>query len=261
MILSRIPPRPVGEREAEIGAHEKVLGVWEDRKLWYTYEHYTQPYHPSLTEETMTQYNVEPRAGLTEDQILMARCRSGDGAAFAEIDRRFNSDLEALVKGRLPLGIPKANAEDIVQETLLEFFCYRKKLEPATNLRPLIYRIAEHNMADYLRAQQAEQCDYRRTRRLEDACGDHTGGDDEQPSEQQGYADPKAARRRAAADAERLLREIMPRLPARWAVAVRLVWLEEYTEKDAAKLLNTTERTIQRWIREAKEELRRLASA
>jgi RNA polymerase sigma factor (sigma-70 family) len=209
----------------------------------------------------MTQYNVEPRAGLTEDQILMARCRSGDGAAFAEIDRRFRSDLEALVKGRLPLGIPKANAEDIVQDTLVDFFNYRKKLEPATNLRPLIYRIAEHNIADYIRAQQADQCDYRRTRRLEDSCGDDTGSDDEQPSEQQGCTDPMAARKKAAEEAERLLREIMPRLPARWAIAVRLVWLERYSEKDAAKLLNITERTIQRWIKEAKEELRRLASA
>ena len=209
----------------------------------------------------MTQYNVEPRPGLTEDQVLIARCRSGDAAAFVEIDRRFNSELEALVKGRLPFGIPKVNAQDIVQDTLVDFFKYRKKLEPATNLRPLIFRMAENNIVDYVRAQQAEQCDYRRTRRLEDAFGDDTGGDDERPSAKQGCTDPKAAGKKAAEDAEQLLREIMPRLPGQWAIAVQLVWLDEYTEKDAAKLLNTTERTIQRWIREAKEELRRLASA
>ena len=212
----------------------------------------------------MTQYNVESRPGLTEDQVLMARCRSGDAEAFVEIDRRFNADLEALVKGRLPLGIPKVNAQDIVQDILVEFFNYRQKLEPGTNLRPLIFRMAEHNIIDYIRAQQADQCDYRRTRRLEDIYSDEAGcdgGDDAQPSGRQGYVDPKAARKKAAEDAEQLLREIMPRLPGRWAVAVQLVWLDQYTEKEAARLLNTTERTIQRWIKEAKELLRRLATA
>jgi RNA polymerase sigma factor (sigma-70 family) len=200
-----------------------------------------------------------------DDQSLLARClQDHDESAFAEVDRRFRLDLHKVVEKSLPKAF-RADAEDIVQQTFLDLSrCQYEKLRPGTRLHNFLYRIAERNVNDFLRAQQADKRDHHRTHRLEATCrpGRDKTLDDEQNAGfeggREGYADPKASQKEAAKQAEQLLRELMPALPLHEATALDLVWLKGHTEEAAARLMSKPVSSLKWWIKSGKERLKHL---
>jgi len=205
--------------------------------------------------------DLERDDNLADDDTLMARCQQ-DESAFAEIDRRFRDDLQRVVEKSLP-KIFRADAEDIVQHTFVDLFRYQD-WHPGTRLRTLLYRIAERNVNDFLRAQQADKRDHHRTLRLDATCRSGRGKAlaDEQNAGfeggSEGYTDPKASQKEAAKQAEQLLRELMPALPLHEATALDLVWLKGHTEEAAARLMNKPVSTLKWWIKSGKERLKQL---
>jgi RNA polymerase sigma factor (sigma-70 family) len=210
--------------------------------------------------------DLEQQGNPTEDdQSLLARClQDHDESAFAEVDRRFRLYLEKVVEKSLP-KVFRSDAEDIVQQTFHDLSLYEhEELRPGTRLRPLLCRIAERNVNDYLRAQQAQKRDHHRTLRLQATCrpsrgktlADEQNAGFEEGSE--GYADPKAAQKKAAEQAAQFLHELMPTLPPHESTALDLVWLKNHTVASAAKLMKKSESTVKWWLRSGMEHLRRL---
>lgn|GEM_PF-5115632 len=143
-----------------------------------------------------------------------------------------------------------------MRRTFLKFHRNREQIDPNKPLQPLLNCIAENVITDYLREQAAEKRDYRLTCKLNQAG---PGASDEDGCQLgMGYTDPKSRWIEAAQDAKQVLAEPMETLPPNEETALRLVWLEGYTEEEAAKKMNAPVSSAKWWIRSGKERLRRL---
>jgi RNA polymerase sigma factor (sigma-70 family) len=90
-----------------------------------------------------------PVSTLTDDQ-LVARFRSGDDAAFAEIHRRFRTALTAFA--RRMLHGSGCDADDVVQDALIRAYRGLRVTDRPMALRPWLYMIVRNRALDELRA-------------------------------------------------------------------------------------------------------------
>ena len=98
-------------------------------------------------DETTSIRSVEP-----ELRKLMLACLAGSDAATAMLLTRLSSQLRSYFKGRLTrMGRASADAEDLVQETLISIYTHRDTYDPAQPLTPWAYAIAHYRLVDFLR--------------------------------------------------------------------------------------------------------------
>jgi RNA polymerase sigma-70 factor (ECF subfamily) len=142
-----------------------------------------------------------------ELRALMVRSLDGDSAAYRELLRRLNGYLRGYYVRRL--GRP-ADAEDLLQETLIAMHARRATYDPARPFTAWVYAIARHKLIDY----------YRRTRRRAEEPLDD-------PDLLFSSADTNAAE--AQIDVERLL----GRLPEKTRKLIRDVKIEGLTSAEA----------------------------
>jgi RNA polymerase sigma-70 factor (ECF subfamily) len=144
-----------------------------------------------------------------EDELrqLMVRSLAGDGAAYGELLRRLNGYLRAYYLRRL--GRP-ADAEDLLQETLIAMHARRATYDPTRPFTAWVHAIARHKLIDY----------YRRTRRRAEEPLDD-------PDLLFSSADSNAAE--AQIDVERLL----GRLPEKTRQLIRAVKIEGLSSAEA----------------------------
>jgi RNA polymerase sigma-70 factor (ECF subfamily) len=93
---------------------------------------------------------VSPEARGESDVELMRRCQADSEEAFAELIRRYQDPLVNFFRR---MGVYQ-DAEDLVQETFLRMFRYRKRYKPTASLRTFLYRLAGQVRVDYLRKQK-----------------------------------------------------------------------------------------------------------
>ena len=196
-------------------------------------------------------------AACADDQALMARYQQDfSGAAFAAIHERFEPQLRQLVARRLqgPAAAFQDQVEDLVQQTFLNFHRRRETFPRGTLLQPLLFRIAENAVKNYLAAQMAAKRDYRMTRQLS-AVMDREECEDQHD---RGCPDPRERLLRAVEDANQGLRELMEFLPAKQHTALRLK-IDGYTDEEVAEIMGTTLSTAKWWIKDGKARLRELS--
>ena len=100
----------------------------------------------------------ETTNGSSEPELrkLMLACVAGSDAATETLLTRLSNLLRSYFKGRLSrLGRTSADAEDLVQETLISIYTHRHTYDQAQPLTPWMYAIAQYRLVDYLRRTRA----------------------------------------------------------------------------------------------------------
>jgi RNA polymerase sigma-70 factor (ECF subfamily) len=100
------------------------------------------------------------RSEEAELRTLMLAGLNGDAAAHKALLTMLSVHLRAYFKGQLArLGKSPADAEDLLQETLISLHTRRHTYDPAQLLTPWVYAIARYRLIDYLRRAKASAAD------------------------------------------------------------------------------------------------------
>src|SRR6516225_6314158 len=93
-------------------------------------------------------------------QRLMLAGLDGDAAAHKALLTRLSAHLRAYFKTRFErIGTVPADAEDLVQETLIALHTRRHTYDRSQPLTPWVYAIARYRLVDYLRRSKASVMD------------------------------------------------------------------------------------------------------
>lgn len=96
------------------------------------------------------------RSNEPELRALMLAGLNGDAAAHTQLLERLSGHLRGYFKGRLArVGRGPADAEDLVQETLIALHTRRHTYDRSQLLTPWVQAIARYKLVDYLRRTRA----------------------------------------------------------------------------------------------------------
>ncbi|MFN3463500.1 MAG: sigma-70 family RNA polymerase sigma factor [Terricaulis sp.] len=102
------------------------------------------------SEETLWRMKQAPSASADKElDAQMARAISGDTGAYEVLLRDLSSRLRSFFRARLSRR--DADAEDLVQDTLLAIHQRRSSYDPSQPLAAWVYAIARYKLIDYLR--------------------------------------------------------------------------------------------------------------
>jgi RNA polymerase sigma-70 factor (ECF subfamily) len=153
-----------------------------------------------------------------ELKALMVRSLGGDGAAYAELLRRLNVYLRAYYRRRLGNA---ADAEDLLQETLIAMHTRRATYDPTRPFTAWVHAIARYKLIDH----------YRRTkRRAEDPLDDPDAL----------FSSQEAEAAEAHLDVDRLLGQ----LPKKTQALIRDTKIEGLSTAEAAARHNISESAV-----------------
>lgn len=183
---------------------------------------------------------------------LIARCRRGDQAAFADLLDRFQPRVFRLLDRMAPW--PIETVEDLVQEVFLRVHRGLPAFEGKAGLGTWIHRIAVNVGLSALRARKAEKR-ARRTLSLD------AGRDDDEglrarlePAAPGGGPAEEAARREDCAR----LRAAIQALPPLWNLVLTLRDLEGHSYEEIAEILGVPVGTVRSRLHRARLRVRRL---
>src|SRR5437588_11598701 len=101
----------------------------------------------------MTTHEVELKA-------LMLASLDGDAASHRALLNWLSRRLRAYYKGKLTrIGRGVAEAEDLVQETVLAIHLKRHTYDPAEPLTPWVHAVARYKLIDFLRRTRVSSAD------------------------------------------------------------------------------------------------------
>jgi RNA polymerase sigma factor (sigma-70 family) len=89
------------------------------------------------------------------DARLVARCREGDQAAWAELVNRFSRYVYAIIGQGF--GLKAENAEDVFQEVFTRTYQHLDRLRDDEAIRPWIAQLTRRVCIDHLRGAAREQ--------------------------------------------------------------------------------------------------------
>jgi RNA polymerase sigma-70 factor (ECF subfamily) len=170
------------------------------------------------------------------DDLLLTRFQDGDESAFDTLYDRHHDEIESYARSHL-LGPLAAQAEELCQQVWLEFCKDRQRFTPGTQVRALLYVIAQRRCRNIIRAARGPKRDIRRNVPLYESVRDEA-------------TDPAVLEDRID------LHEHLAKLPPKEAEALRLVRLEGHTAQSAADKLGITLDKVQWRIRQALRRLR-----
>jgi RNA polymerase sigma-70 factor (ECF subfamily) len=103
---------------------------------------------------------MNARSSEPELRSLMLAGLDGDAAAHKALLTRLSAHLRAYFKARLArIGMVAADAEDLVQETLIALHTHRHTYDRSQPLTPWVYAIARYRLVDYLRRSKGSAMD------------------------------------------------------------------------------------------------------
>ena len=158
------------------------------------------------------------------DGQLVTRSRQGEVAAFEQIVRRYRAPLVALAAARLG---SRADAEDVVQEALVQAFFQLHRLRDPAALLPWLRRITERQALMWLRRRREEPV-----------------------APEQLESVPQADSGESLAD------ELLQQLPLAMRRTLALTYLAGYSCAEAAQLLGVQEGTVKSRLSRARVILR-----
>ncbi|MGM9680572.1 MAG: RNA polymerase sigma factor [Eubacteriales bacterium] len=165
------------------------------------------------------------------------RFLDGDRSAFAEVQ---NCYFDGLVFFIHRMVHDLYTAEDLAIDTLTELIVYPKRYNFKTSLKTYLFAIARHKALDYLRHRNR----YTVTE-LSEAVGREE--QDEIPEEMLLHSERK-----------RIVSDAMDRLPDDQRLAVHLIYFEDLSYEDAAKVMRKNRKQIDNLLYHAKKELKNL---
>lgn len=182
----------------------------------------------------------------SDSQELLARYQTGDESAANAIFDRYASRLLALARSRLsPRLARRLDADDVVQSTYRSFFVRARQgqfaAERPGDLWRLLATITLHKLARRIKREQAAKRSPRREIQ-----------DDAQPQqviEQLADREPTPADVVTAAEE---LHWLMLQFDVTARVVIELR-MQGYTLEEVAQAVNRSERTVRRWLAEARE--------
>ncbi|HEX2910229.1 MAG TPA: RNA polymerase sigma factor [Chloroflexia bacterium] len=189
---------------------------------------------------------------VTEDESLVIRAASGEFAAFEELTRLYTQPLWKFVY-RLLSDYEDAN--DVIQQILIQVYCSLPSLENPTRFRSWLFMIARNKCIDQLR----------RKSNLKHAeingCGGLDGGDgdeDEIKNPIQLYPDPTPLPEELIEQSEtrQLLLEAIAALPERSRQVVSLRYSTDLSFSEIGDVLGINENTAKTLFQRAKNQLR-----
>ena len=108
--------------------------------------------------DCITEMNI--RSDEPELRNLMLAGLNGDAAAHKALLTRLSANLRAYFKTHLArIGKSPADAEDLVQETLIALHTRRHTYDRSKPLTPWVYAIARYRLIDYLRRTKSVNMD------------------------------------------------------------------------------------------------------
>ena len=169
-------------------------------------------------------------ATILDEEALALDAKAGDAEAFAEIFRCFYAMVFALA---YRLSLNRADAQDIAQETFIKASRAIRDYEPEGVLKNWLYRICANTARDWQRRsrRRGEMEDAVRIER--DAAGSEREGD---------YDEAMVA---------------LGGLTAELRAAVVLIYFEEMSHGEAARVLGCAEATVSWRIFQAKRKLKK----
>jgi RNA polymerase sigma-70 factor (ECF subfamily) len=180
------------------------------------------------------------------DEELVARCRSHDHEAFAEIVDRYKHKVHWLV--RRMVGSPED--EDLTQEVFLRAYEAIPGLRDAGTLRTWLYRIAHNLCLNEIK---------KRGRR-----GEHLSLEEE--GEEKVHWMLPEARRGLEEDIERLdlsrcVRDLVEQLPLPYRTAVTLFYIQQARYEEISDIMGIPLGTVKTYLHRARLRLRNLVLA
>lgn len=168
----------------------------------------------------------------SEDDTLSGRMRAGDKKAFRLFFEKYHRLLFSYL---LSKGVPKQDAEDLVQTAFLKVWENRANLEPGRSLRGFIYTIAINRMRNFFRDRKEHDSEY--AYRLSDKSED--------PS--------RAFENREAMQA---MQNALQKMPERRRRVFELCYLQEFSHKEVAEIMQIEKKTVENHMAKALKELR-----
>jgi len=180
---------------------------------------------------------VKPSRMAEADAELVARCQTGDPAAFEELVRQHQRMIHSLTY-RMTGSL--ADAEDLAQEAFLRAFEQIGSFRGTAQFSTWLYRVAINTCLNW---KQSEARRFRLYARAAEELSAHAGG---------GSApDPQADEVQAA----------LLKLPAKQRAAIVLTIYDGLNHAEAARLLGCSETTVSWRLFAAKRKLKQLLTA
>jgi RNA polymerase sigma factor (sigma-70 family) len=203
---------------------------------------------------------AEPPEADMSDVLMEAYLTNPDKEVFIRIHGYFENELRQFFTGQLH-GPFAADVEDMMNQTFFELYEMRNRLrsdpavQPGARLRALLYQIAGRNAKNLLEIAGRQKRDYRKTEQM---WGENLRPRTRNETEEQGIIDRTTRTAWARMKAAERLHDLMETLPTHHQTALRLVWLERYTEPEAAKIMGKPLSTIKWWIADGKDRMRKI---
>jgi RNA polymerase sigma-70 factor (ECF subfamily) len=178
---------------------------------------------PSRNHVVGSYERMNVRSSEPELRTLMIAGLNGDAAAHKALLSRLGAHLRAYFKAQLiRIGRGPADAEDLVQETLIAIHTRRHTYDRSQLLTPWVHAIARYRLVDYLRRTKASALDVP-IDEAEDALAD---------------VDPSAVE--SGLDLEKLMSQLTPKTRQ----AIQFVKLDGLSVREAAALSGMSESAI-----------------
>lgn len=178
--------------------------------------------------------------GNVSDESLALSSRA-DPRAYVELVRRYEARLLAYV--RRISGVGKEDAEDILQESLLDAYRHISEFDPSLKFSSWIYRIVHNRTIS----------EYRKRKRT---FGDISVDEDPSLAERLFPVESGAVAETEAALSAEAIRKVLAMLPERDREVLVLAYLEGKKYEEIGDILRVPMGTVATWVRRAKMRFR-----
>lgn len=120
-----------------------------------------------------------PQPSRGTDSDLRARIRRGDHAAFEEL---FRAHYDGLVRFANRLIVAPMEAEEVVQDVMLNVWLRREQLESDENLKTYLFRATRNRALNHLRRRRLENL-FRKSLPVDEPAAPPPAGDDASATE------------------------------------------------------------------------------
>ena len=178
---------------------------------------------------------ITPPASLSDEELLVGYCETGDASLFTELVHRYERELYSYL--RRYLGDAEM-AEDAFQAAFLQVHLKCRQYEAGRAVRPWLYTIATNQAIDAQRRS-------RRHRMVSlDRTGPKEGDDVGRLLDLLTSKEPIPTAQLSAAERAQWLHEAVEQLPEPLQDVIRLVYFQELKYREAAEVLDIPVGTV-----------------